>query len=88
MHEVYVVHSEIYSPSVSHFSSASPTPYPSLYISLPLPPNIYLSPSLAPCPVISYPRCEGDGVISIMSSDGKCERAARGSWGKPGVATG
>lgn len=62
-------------------SHQSPTLSHPLHISPPLLPSISLSTSLAPCPVTSYPRCEGDGVISIMSSEGKCERAAGGKLG-------
>lgn len=56
----------------------------SIHLCLPLP-SLSLSPSLAPCPVTSSLCCEGDRVISIMSSKGKCERAA---GGKLGVAMG
>lgn len=58
----------------------SPSPPPFIYLCLSLP-NISLSPSLAPCPVTSYPRCKGDRVISVMSSKGKCETAAGGDMG-------
>lgn len=58
-----------------------PTPSPCLNISLPLPPQYFLSLSLDPCLVTSYPHCEGDRVISVMSSKGKREKAAGGKWG-------
>lgn len=57
-----------------------PTRSPSLYASPPLPPHIPLSISLAPCPVTRCPHCEGDWVISVMSSKGKYDKAAGGNW--------
>lgn len=68
------------SPALST-SPQPPTPSPSLYTSPPLPPHIPLSISLAPCPVTRCPHCEGDWVISFMSSKGKCDRAAGGKLG-------
>lgn len=55
--------------------SASPRP--------PTPSPVSLSPSLAPRPVTSCPRCEDDRIISVMSSKGKWE-AASGAWGGGG----
>lgn len=76
MHQMCVVHSEIFSPyQLPHFLSRPPTPSSSLYIST-LASPIFLSP-LHLLSVLLHPALAVRvTVISVMSSKGKC-----GGWG-------